>query len=713
MDLTKRQGSILELLLRGERDTTIGSIAARVGVSPRTVHRELARIAAPLRRDFGLALSARSGHGIVLVGSAERLAECRADLAASVPKDLDAEDRRRMLAVSLLDAGDAVKTFALASEIGETALQVRHDLEHLRPWLEIHGLLLILRRGFGVTVAGEEERKREALRSLIMEQFGEAGILALIRDERIEDSCPDEPVVHLFNHFPPERFREAEAALSSLAKGILPPLAPRDYLGLVCHLAIATERCRRGRPAAGSLNDNDGAAEAEFDAAGAAREIAAAAAARYPGMASPAEVRAVERFLRGAKLERPAEDLLESGVGSITQVRALIEACGRNLDRDFRDDRTLRDGLAAHWGPAHYRLRNRLPIRNPILEQIKARYAELFEAASAACRVVFPDLSVPEDEIGYLVLHFGSSIERAGRGIEKFRALVVCSAGIGSARMLASRIRAELPEIDIVANLSWFDVKDAARERWDLLISTIPLPLPPEEYVLVDPLLSPDGLDALRRHMVQRRSRLADAAASAPAIRREGPFMEGPIADSPSVKGTLGELKQMSRHLSAAIAVLERLRVFADADAGETWEELLRGAVGRCAGSGLADDAEATLRDLRERSRDRGILLPGSRILFLHARSAGVSAPSLSLHAFSSAYPVRENRWEARPKRLALMLAPRALDRETQDILNEISVSLLDARTVEVLHSADEAAIRAHFSRYLDRYFRSVPLQGA
>jgi mannitol operon transcriptional antiterminator len=170
-------------------------------------------------------------------------------------------------------------------------------------------------------------------------------------------------------------------------------------------------------------------------------------------MASPAEVRAVERFLRGAKLERPAEDLLESGVGSITQVRALIEACGRNLDRDFRDDRTLRDGLAAHWGPAHYRLRNRLPIRNPILEQIKARYAELFEAASAACRVVFPDLSVPEDEIGYLVLHFGSSSTGRPR-IEKFRARCLCRRRHHSARMPGHRIR-ETPEIDIVANLSW------------------------------------------------------------------------------------------------------------------------------------------------------------------------------------------------------------------------------------------------------------------
>ena len=59
------------------------------------------------------------------------------------------------------------------------------------------------------------------------------------------------------------------------------------------------------------------------------------------------------------------------------------------------------------------------------------------------------------------------------------------------------------------------------------------------------------------------------------------------------------------------------------------------------------------------------------------------------------------------------MLAPRSLDRETQDILSEISVSLLDAKTVEILQAADEASIKYHYSRYLDRYFRSIPAQGA
>ena len=71
--------------------------------------------------------------------------------------------------------------------------------------------------------------------------------------------------------------------------------------------------------------------------------------------------------------------------------------------------------------------------------------------------------------------------------------------------MLASRIRAELPEIDIVANLSWFDVKDSIRTDWDILVSTIPLPLPADDYILVNPLLDTAGLKAIRDFLSRRQ----------------------------------------------------------------------------------------------------------------------------------------------------------------------------------------------------------------
>jgi mannitol operon transcriptional antiterminator len=311
---------------------------------------------------------------------------------------------------------------------------------------------------------------------------------------------------------------------------------------------------------------------------------------------------------------------------------------------------------------------------------------------------VLPGVAVPEDEIAYLVLHFGSSIERREKGRNRFRALVVCSAGIGSAQMLASRLRAEFPEIEVVANISWFDLKDLSRESYDFLISTVPLPLAAADYVLVNPLLDEEGVKAVRGVIVQREKRIREGQAPA---GREGPGEED------SARGDL------TRFLGAGMAMLEGLGAFREVDPGGTWEGLLSAVVRRCAIAGLIADPGKALEDLGERSRDGGILLPGGRILFLHARTPGVKGPSFSVHALSPA-PGRDQ--AGRPlaaELLVLLLAPPRTSPETQAILNEMSVSLLDPRTAPVLAAADEAALRDYYARYLDRYIRSSPAQGA
>jgi mannitol operon transcriptional antiterminator len=615
-----------------------------------------------------------------------------------------------MLALLLLDASDALKTFALTREMDMSTAAVRRDLDVLRPWFGLYGLELTSRKGLGVRLEGAESSRRQALCSIIMEHYGEAGFLDLIRDEAGEAARGqpvavrqngDDPNSLVLRLFPPEPFREAERVLSGLPKGSLPALAPRDYLGLVIHLGVASLRLRSGHRLEAVVSgggDERSRSAAEFDTATVARAV-------IDGMSDigalpddAAELGGVQRFLRGAKPERTMDGATDSEIGSIAEALSLIEDCGRALECSFAGDRLLRDGLAAHWGPALYRVRNRFPIRNPMLGQIMSEYSMLFGVIRAACARVFPGLYIPDDEIGYLVLHFGSAIARRGAGGERFRALVICSAGIGSARMLSSRIQTELPEVEIVANLSWFDVKAVSRDSWDILVSTIPLPLDESEYVLVDPLLSAKGLAAVRRHLAERRSRMIATGRSTSESRGDG---------------TLEELRLRGRQLQAVIGVLERITVYPEASCGDDWDGFLSAAVERCALSGLVNDKAVALDDLRERSRDFGILLPSSRVLFLHARSEGVSVSSLSLHAFPGEVPAPAACWETAPTRLALMLAPRSLDRETQDILSEISVSLLDAKTVEILQAADETSIKYHYSRYLDRYFRSTPAQGA
>lgn len=699
MNLTKRQMQILDILLSENRETTLGRIASLLNVSTRTVHREIARMASSLERDYGLALAARSGFGLKVVGNLDDLDTCRRDLSATVPSDLSPEERRRMLAFLLIEASEVLKLYSLAKDLFTSSMIVRHDLDMLQPWFALHGLELTLRKGLGLRLDGPESKKRQALCTLIQDQFGEAGLLRLIRDENADYPLRlDDPELLALRVVPADCIRYAERTLAGLSKELLPALAPQDYLGLVVMLAVAVVRKRLGfdlEP--GEPRSDSGAALVEKDVRRMARVAVAGVFSRYSMEADESEQAAVARYMYGARPERPGSEVLASNMGSIADVMSLIGRCAAALGRDFSQDRVLRDGLVAHWGPAIHRLRNNFPIRNPLLEKIRGEYADLFQIVRQSCYDVFADLEIPDDEVGYLVLHFGSALSRSDRGRSRFRALVVCSAGIGSAHMLASRIREALPEIEIVANLSWFDIRDTTLEGWDLLISTIPLPLEEDDYVLVDPLLSSEGIRAIRRQIERRRGLRAESLTDHEA--------------EPEESG-LGELRIMSRNLSAAVSLLERMRVFEGVEGGSDWDCLLSAAVRRCVEADLVKDGERTLRDLRARSTDHGILLPGSGILFLHARSIGTVAPSFTVHHFSMPLELEIDTWESKPRRLALMLAPQRMDKETLGALNEISVSLLDGETVGLLKSADESSLRDYYSRYLNRFFRTATIHG-
>ncbi len=58
----------------------------------------------------------------------------------------------------------------------------------------------------------------------------------------------------------------------------------------------------------------------------------------------------------------------------------------------------------------------------------------------------------------------------------EIQALIVCPTGIGTSKMLASRIRKEIPEINSVVIKSVKEIKEAALEGYDVVISTVRLP---------------------------------------------------------------------------------------------------------------------------------------------------------------------------------------------------------------------------------------------
>lgn len=116
----------------------------------------------------------------------------------------------------------------------------------------------------------------------------------------------------------------------------------------------------------------------------------------------------------------------------------MSEQIGVNLT----DDYPLYEDLIVHLKPALYRIQHHMSITNPLLHKIMEDYSELFHVVQRGVRCVFSDMTVPEEEVGYLFLHFASALLRDKQGI---RALVICSSGIGTAKILATCLKKEIP----------------------------------------------------------------------------------------------------------------------------------------------------------------------------------------------------------------------------------------------------------------------------
>jgi len=498
MELSLRQRQAIAILLGSDHEVTLGTIADALDVSPRTVHRELSRLG-PALEPWGLAVRGRSGQGVQVVGDPGSLRAFQDALGRAPGPSYTAADRRWMLATLLLENPSSVKFFALERELRVGTAAIRAELDSLEAWLAPFELSLVRRRGFGVAVEGPEFQKRLALGAALVGRFSEADLLALFRDagQKPGSLAAEE---FLFERLPRAVVARVDTLVAEASKKESWDWAPSAGLSLTLHLVTTLHRV-----AAGFVLDRVPTPDGDR---GPARRLLASLSDAY-GVDFPSpEVEWTALHLEAAKPNSASPSIRTLAPDLVKAVRRVIASAARRTGFPFDRDALLSEGLTAHWGPALARLAHRLPIANALLAEIRGRFADLVDVVGASMAEVYPRLLIPPEEIGFLVLHFAASVERSHREAMPFRALIVCSSGIGTSHMLASRIRAEVTEIEVVANLSWFEVKDFSRERYDLLISTVPLPLPDGDYVVVSPLLDEAGLRSLRDHMRLRRLRL-------------------------------------------------------------------------------------------------------------------------------------------------------------------------------------------------------------
>lgn len=166
-----------------------------------------------------------------------------------------------------------------------------------------------------------------------------------------------------------------------------------------------------------------------------------------------------------------------------------------------QDYKNLKIDLLKHLTTSIERNQVNLPNNNPLINQIKGRYIDVFNIAKEAAHVFeqnFP-MKLDENEIGFITLYFCRSLEKSQQ-IKDANVMVICNTGRGASKLLATRILNNIPNVHIKAMNSYLDIDqhDELLNHIDLIISTIPLSDINKPYVVVSPFLTELELEKIR-----------------------------------------------------------------------------------------------------------------------------------------------------------------------------------------------------------------------
>ena len=726
MHLSSRQHMLLASLMQSSSFLTAEQLAAELGASTRTVHRELKEIETIVNR-CGLELEKKTGAGIRLAGTEEARLKLHEMMHQDAKKlDYTQKERTIILLCRLLQEEEPVKLLLLADEARVTVVKVAGDLDYVERWAEPMGLQLIRRRGYGIELAGSESVKRQAIYVLIAENIDESQRLGLIRGDRKWRGLASSLVTKkLLELIAVEEMPRIDGLIRQLPIFKAQPLADVSYADLILRMAILVKRRRQAihleEPSSGMLR---AVSDQERETA---RQIAEAMNTLLNEPLKPVELERISLFVRGAQPGRVHQEmelarLEQAEIHAIMQ--QLVMRCESRLGVPFSSDKVLLNGLMAHLEPAVQRLRQQQPVYNPHLKRIIADYSELFGVIAEAMQDVMPNTSIPNDEIGFLVMHFAAAIERTFRTNRRIRAVVFCSSGIGTSKMLSSRLQREIPEIDIVGNVSVFDVHLLDKSKYDLIISTVILPIEPDKYIRVSPLLSEEELFRVKERIVhltmpswqeiQEEQTPADelvsgnheelqlpADAAQPIKEQIQTALRLELQTDADQTDKMSALMRMKSYVDLSVSIVNRFRQ-QEVSPADTLEEVLQEICGMLEQEGLVRDADHIAHKLIERQQTGGLGIPMTSLALLHTRSDDVCEPIFRLYRLAIPLQLESMDYSLMTiKDVLLLLSPQQAKPEALEVLSEISAFFIDNHTVEQFATHDEERMRSHLEERL------------
>ena len=691
MKITPRMKQILQALLEEKEPISIKHLAEKTGISKRTVQRELESVNDVLL-PYGMEFASKTGVGVWLAGDEAARAGILAEAASSDEYAASSkEDRRKRLVLEILREKTLRKLYYYSRKFGVSEATISTDLEAVEAWLSHQGLSMVRKPGSGIEVEGTEENYRRAIRFFIGENIDTKLFRQLYDSDGGENYAASLQKNHLGRLLDKEILRRVHECLEGMDNQRMDNLTENAYDGLVIHLAIAINRILQ-QDVIQVTGDWQEKLPRDEDYR-LAEDIAAELEAEFEVSIPQLEIAYICLHLKGAKHEKiqfpGREERMELADRELRQfVNDLIDAYDGQQAYLLKQDDEFMQGLLAHLQPTIVRLVHGMSIQNPVLADIKEHYSEIYARCQRAAQVLADKVgrSVPEEEIGFLAVHFGAALVRLeGRKeqIRKVQVAVVCSSGIGLSRLMAAKLEKVFKDRLEMTTYGKHDITPAVEAKIDFIISSLQLEAVQVPVVYVNPLLSEADIGEIRC-LIYQFERLP---------RKEG---TGDRHTAP-----FDEVNRMAACISS---VIKHLRCF-QAPADITFDRLLFTIGERM--TVQPERQEMIVDALAKREQVSSQIFAEFGFALLHARTNGVTHPSFAV-CLPEGGSCFQNSYFKEISVVLVMLVPVDDSLEVNTgIMGYISSMLIEEPDfLAMAAGGNEEIIRQELSGHLNRYFK-------
>lgn len=498
--LNNRCISILYQLITHKEFTTAKELAAEFNVSERTIRYDLDELDYFLESNSLPLLERKSNAGIrykLNAVNSEKVKSITSNLNYAY-YNISKEERINIILKELFNSNDYITIDELALKVSSSRGTVVNDLKYAKTWLKQRNIILNSSKYKGICIEGNEINIRKAIVEINKNSLKKLNrnVTLDYEDFKVISSLFSKEDISLINTC----ISEAENNL-----GIV--FSDNSYVNLTIHLGFALKRIRQGNyinsSEVGHFKELVNTKEYKI-----AEKILTNIEKKLDMKIKDEEIGYVALYLVSSSIA-PLEgndDINDNWVNIQLIVGELINSIQEDMGISLIDDEKLYYGLINHLRPAIYRIKNHMILENPLIEEIKKDYKDIFLIIERNINILerYINKKVNSHEIGYIALHFAASIKRKRKNnIYKPNVLLVCNSGIGTSQILSEAISSRF-NVNIIDIISARQLMRSLKSKdIDLVISTVPIENIDIKCITVNPILTKENVSEIQQSIYE------------------------------------------------------------------------------------------------------------------------------------------------------------------------------------------------------------------